>query len=174
MTITAQTQEGMGSLIAIGTQGGSPTYTQIGGNTEIEPPQPKWGKEDVTTLPIGASGTTPPTLTGANFLRKFLKTLQDGGEPKLTGFWQSGDPGQIALYAAYNQPSNSTYGSVYPFKIILPVNLAGGQLTTGDTLTFSAHVMEFAMGKAEPGKPVPYSAALQVDGSVAPTYTEGS
>jgi hypothetical protein len=162
MTITAAPQIGLGMTISIGTLGGSPTYTAILGNTKIVPPEPSWGTEDVTTL------------DAANPYRQFIKALLDQGEAEGSGFWESADPGQIALYAAFLAPSNQANGANYPFKLVLPVNKAGGQTTTGDTATFSALVTKFAMGEGDPGKPIPYKFTLKINGSPIPTFVEGS
>ena len=162
MTLTATPQIGLGTAFSIGTLGGSPTYTAIGGNTKVVPPKPKWGTQDITTL--------SQTSTG----RQWIKDLIDQGEAQGSGFWESADAGQQALQAAFLAPSNQASGANYPFKLVLPVNLAGGQTTTGDTFVFYGLVTDFSIGDAEPGKPIPYEFTIKINGTPAPTYTEGS
>lgn len=162
MTLTATPQIGLGIVLSIGTLGGTPTYTAIGGNTKITPPEPKWGTEDITTIGQATPG------------KQFIKSLLDQGEASAEGFWESADAGQIAVYAAFLAPSNQAGGANYPFKLVLPINLAGGQTTTGDTATFSGLVTDFAVGAAEPGKPVPYKFTVKINGTPVPTFVEGS
>lgn len=162
MTITASPQIGLGTTFSIGTLGGSPTYTAIGGNTKLTPPKPKWGTEDITVIGQSATG------------RQFIKTLIDQGEASGAGFWESGDAGQIALQAAFLAPSNQASGANYPFKLVLPINLPGGQTTTGDTFVFYGIVTDFSVGDAEAGKPIPYEFTIKINGTPVPTYVEGA
>jgi hypothetical protein len=153
------TSQAVAPSISAGTVTGG---TEINGLSDIEPPQPKWGKDKVTPL------------NSANGIERYLKTLIEGGAFKLTGFWESADPGQAALYAAYLTPSNSPNGSVYPFLLVANKNQHAGQSVQGDSQVVGCHVTEFAWGKAEPGKPIPFTCSLEVDGSVDPVYTQGS
>ncbi len=162
MPETAVPQIGLGLTLSIGTQGGAPTYTVIAGLTKVTPPKPKWGTEDVTVLNQAAPD------------RQFIKTLRDLGEIAVEGFRETADPGQQALYTAFLAPSNQVGGGAYPFKIVWAINLAGGQATTGDTATFSGLVTDYADGEAEPGKPIPFTATIKVNGTPAPTFVEGA
>lgn len=162
MTLSAQPQIGLGTLLSIGTLGGSPTFVAIGGSTKLTPPKPKWGTEDITTINQTSLG------------RQFIKTLIDQGEASGSGFWESADAGQIALQAAFLAPSNTANGANYPFKLVLLPNLSGGQVTTGDTFTFSGLVTDFHVGEADPGKPIPYEFTIKINGTPVPTYVEGS
>jgi hypothetical protein len=160
MTQTAQPLIGLGATLSIGTQGGTPTYTAINGVKKITPPKPKWGTEDVTTL------ATPNTG------RRKIKTLLDNGEVAFEGEYESADPGQAAMSAAFLTPSNSASGAAYPFKLVLPIDLAGGQTTIGDTVTFNAMVTGWEMSDVEIDKAVTFSGSLTIDGPV--TVTPGS
>jgi hypothetical protein len=161
MTVSATPQIGLGTILSIGVLTGGPTWTPIGGNTKIVPPKPKWGTEDVTTLNQTSIG------------RQFIKALLDQGEASGSGFWESADAGQIALQAAFLAPSDQANGANYPFKLVLPLNLAGGQATTPDTFTFSGLVTDFSVGDAEPGKSIPYEFTIKINGTPVPTYVEG-
>ena len=160
MTQTAQPLIGLGTTLSIGTQGGSPTYTAIKGIKKITPPNGKWGWEDTTTL----------DTTGVD--RIGIKTLREPGQVDIEGLYESADPGQVALQAAFSTPSNATNGGNYPFKLALPVDLAGGQVTTGDTAAFSAAVTEWAISDDEVDKVITFKAVLKISGAV--TYTEGA
>jgi len=86
MTITASPQIGLGTTFSIGTLGGSPTYTAIGGNTKLQPAQAQ----------MGHGGTSPSLASpppGASSSRRFI----DQGEASGSGFWESGDAGQNRL-----------------------------------------------------------------------------
>jgi len=160
MTLTAAPQIGLGTVVSIGTLGASPTFTAIAKLKKVTPPQPKWGTEDTTTL--DTTGNT----------RTFIKSLIDPGEFTLDGEYASADPGQIALSAAFLAPSNQANGAAYPFKVVLPVNLAGGQTTIGDTFTFSGLVTDFAVQDEDIDKIVMFKATIKISG--AGTYAEGA
>ena len=127
---------------------------------KITPPKPKWGTEDVTTLDTPNTG------------RRKIKTLLDQGEMQISGEWESADPGQVALAAAFSSAAIAVYGTAYPFKIALPIDIAGGQTTTGDTITFNAHVTGWEIDDVEIDKVVAFSAALTIDGAI--TFAEGA
>jgi hypothetical protein len=160
MTLTAAPLVGIGTALSIGTLGGTPTFTVIGGIQKITPPEPKYGTEDVTTL--ATTGNT----------RVKIKTLIDPGEYQIEGLNESADAGQIALEAAFLASSNQVNGAAYPFKLVLPINLAGGQATTGDTEAFNALVTSYSEGEVTIDKTIPFKATLTVTGPS--TYTEGS
>ncbi len=160
MTLTAAPITGLGATLSIGTLGASPTFTVIGGDTKITPPEPKFGTEDTTTLAT------------AGGVRTFIKTLQDPGETTIEGNYESADPGQIALSTAAAAISNQLNGAAYPFKFTLPINGPGGQTTTGDVYAFNALVLSFAVSEVEAGKLVTFKSSLKLTGPI--TYTEGS
>jgi len=54
----------------------------------------------------------------------------------------------------------------------MPVNTVGGQTVGGDSYAFNGLVTDFALGEAEPGKPVPFNATIKITGPI--TATEGS
>lgn len=160
MTQSAAPIIGQGSQLSIGTQGGSPTFTAIVGIRSVKAPAGKWGTEDITTL------------TTSGFSRRFIKTLEEAGEADVSLIWESADPGQVAILAAYAQGSNIALGGDFPFKLVLPINLPGGQTTTADTLTFNALVTDFTRPEVQVDKTITWSFKLKVDGAV--TITEGS
>jgi len=160
MSQTAQTLLGMGAVFSIGTQSATPVFTAVNGVKKITPPKPKWGTEDTTTL---------NTL---NATRTFIKTLMDPGEVSIEGEWQSADPGQLAMAAAFTAAPIAVYGQAYPFKMALPVDTVGGQTTTGDTFTFNALVTDWAMSDVEIDKAVTFSASIKVTGGV--TIVDGA
>ena len=160
MTQTAQPIIGLGAVLSIGTQTASPTYTVVNKIKKVTPPKPKWGTEDVTTLDTPNTG------------RLKIKTLLDNGEVQISGEWESADPGQVALAAAFSSAAIAVYGTAYPFKIALPIDIAGGQTTTGDTSTFNALVTGWEIDDVEIDKVVGFTASLTISGPI--TFTEGS
>lgn len=160
MTQTASPIIGLGAVLSIGTQGGSPTYTAVGKIKTIKPPAPKFGTEDTTTLDAAAG------------VRTFIKTLQDPGEMDVTVLWESADAGQVAVLAAFATLSNSANGAGYPFKLALPIDLSGGQTTTGDTFTFAGLVVDYSGPELQADKTVTWSFKVKVSGAV--TLAEGA
>jgi hypothetical protein len=160
MTQVAATLLGIATVFSIGTQGGTPTYTAINGLNKISPPAGKFGTEDVTTF------------NSAGLDRVFVKTLRDPGEVSIEGEYESADPGQLALQTAFSTSSNSASGGAYPFKLVLPIDLQGGQTTTGDSFAFNALVTDWAIPDVEIDKVVTFKAMLKITGPV--TATEGS
>jgi hypothetical protein len=159
MTQSAQPLIGLGAALSIGTQGGSPTYIAVGKIKNIKPPSPKFGQEDVTTLDSGS-------------VRRFIKTLQDPGEMDVSVYWESADAGQVAVLAAFSTLSNSTNGADYPWKLQFPVNLEGGQTSTGDLFAFSGFVSEYTGPETQPDKTITWGFKVKIDGAI--TITEGS
>jgi hypothetical protein len=157
MTQTAQPLLGIGTTLSIGTQGGGSTFVVIGYIKKITPPAGKWGWEDTTTL------NTPGVDKIGN------KTLRDPGEVSIEGLYESADAGQIALQAAFNVGSNTTNGDKFPFKLALPVNLPGGEITTGELFAFNAAVTEWAISDVEDEKDITFKASLKVSGPTTPT-----
>lgn len=160
MTQTAQPIIGLGASLSIGTQGGSPTYTAVGKTKQIKAPAPKWGTEDTTTIDT------------AGGIRTFIKTLQDPGEMDVTVLWESADPGQAAVLAAFSTLSNTANGAAYPFKLALPVDLPGAQTTTGDTFAFNGLVVDYTGPEVQVDKTVTWSFKVKLTGGI--TLTEGS
>ena len=160
MTLTAKPLVGIGAVLSIGTLGGTPTFTAINGIKQFKSPSQKWSTEDVTTL---------DSTGGA---RVFVKTIQDPGGADISLMWESADAGQIALWNAFAASSNQANGAAYPFKLVLPINGAGGQTTTGDTFTFSALVTDVQNPEVQVDKAITWSVKLQVSGPI--TYVEGT
>jgi hypothetical protein len=101
-----------------------------------------------------------------------MKTIRDPGELSLEGMYESADLGQVALSAAFAASSNQLNGAAYPFKLVLPINLNGGQLTTGDTSTFNGLVTDFALSDVEKDKELTFKATIKLTGSG--TFVEGA
>jgi hypothetical protein len=170
MTQTAQAVLGLLAKLYIATtQGTAITVsagvvtggTVISGLTKITPPKPKWATEDITTL------------NNADSYRRFLKTLIEGGEIQIEGNWESADPGQIALAAAFNSAPIATYGQNFGFLLMLQTDVVGGQTVSGDQWSYpSCLVTDFVLGEAEVDKRVPFSATLKIN--AAPVFTAGS
>jgi hypothetical protein len=160
MTQTAAPVIGLGAVLSIGTQGGSPTYAAVGKIKTIKAPQPKFGTEDTTTIDT------------AGGVRTFIKTLQDPGEMDVSVLWESADAGQVSVLAAFNTLSNSANGAAYPFKLALPIDLPGGQTTTGDTFTFNALVTEYTGPEVQADKTITWSFKCKLSGAI--TFAEGA
>jgi hypothetical protein len=169
MSQTAAPILGMGTKLYIATAQATPPTILSGvvtGGTliakvlKVSPPKPKYGTEDITTL-------DSPSNT-----RIFMKTLLDPGEVTVEGESASADPGQIALAAALTSAPVATVGQAWPFLLVMPVNTVGGQTVGGDSYAFNGLVTDFALGEAEPGKPVPFNATIKITGPI--TATEGS
>lgn len=159
MTQTAQPNIGSQITISIGTQGASPTYTVINGITKATPPQQKFGTYDKTALTTG--------------FKKAGKTIPDYGELSIEGYYESADPGQAALAAAFAVLDNSTYGGDFPFEVQLPPLLSGGQTTTGDLIKFNGPVTEFqSFQSVEADRALMFKATIKVNS--APVVTLGS
>jgi len=169
MTQTAAPLLGLATKLYIATsQATAPTITAgsvtggtlIGKIKKITPPKPKFGTEDTTTLDT------------AGGVRTFIKTLQDPGELTIEGEYESADPGQVLLQSSFATLSNSANGAAWPFLLLYPTNLQGGQTVNGDSDAFSGLVTDWSVGEAEPDKPLTFSATVKVTGAV--TFTEGS
>jgi hypothetical protein len=158
MPQTAAPLIGSGITMSIGTQGATPAYTPISGLTKVTPPPQKFGTTDTTTLTTG--------------YKKVMKTIPDYGEVTIEGIYESADPGQIALAAAFGTLANSTNGGDYPFEIQMPPNLAGGQTATGDLVKFVGPVTEFATDQESAEKEVTFKATIKVN--AMPVVTLGS
>ncbi|ACT00221.1 phage tail tube protein [Paenibacillus sp. JDR-2] len=84
----------------------SGTKIQIGANyvaelTSISGPELSADTIDVTTL-------------DSNGWREFLQGLKDGGEVSISGFFNTSDIGQMAVYQAFNQGSLDSYTILFP------------------------------------------------------------
>ena len=115
------------------------------------------------------SGRRDDTAGG---VRTFVKTLVDGGELDVNVLWESADPGQAAVLAAFATLSNSTNGAAYPFKLALPINLPGGQTTTGDTFAFNGLVTDYSAPELQADKTVTWSFKVKL--TSLPALTDGA
>jgi hypothetical protein len=90
MTVSAQPTVGLGAVLSIGTQGGSPAYTPVGKIKTIKAPQPKFGT-DVSVLwesadagqvaVLAAFATISNSANGADYPFKLaLPVNLSGGE----------------------------------------------------------------------------------------------
>jgi hypothetical protein len=169
MTETAQPIIGVSSKLYIATSQATPPTiaagvvtggTAVGKIKTIKAPQPKFGTEDTTTLdtPVGT--------------RTFIKTLQDPGDMDVNVLWESADPGQTAVLTAFNTQSNSANGAAFPFLLVLPTNLEGGQTTEGDAFAFSALVTDYSGPELQVDKTIAWSFKVKITGPI--TFTEGS
>ena len=101
-----------------------------------------------------------------NYAKEFIKGMIDSGTVPIEGNYVFGDPGQIALAAAFADRANA-----YAFQLTLPKQ--AGQTTSGDTFTFNALVMQFTrLGDLDPKKVVMVKGELQITGGIA--YAAGS
>jgi predicted secreted protein len=144
---------GFGTILSIGTSGGTPTYTAIAEIKGIQLSGSQNKTEDVTNM--GSPGRA----------EEFIVTTLMAGEFTLNGNKESlsGDAGQVAMNAAFSS------GAVLPFKIVFPLGPA--QTTTGDTYTFTAMVEELSWD-SQFDKAITFSAKLKVSGVI--TATAGS
>lgn len=145
---------GTGAVISIGgVTGGTDTFVPIG--------------EVLTAKLAGAKrGIVTTTSFDSGGVASKLGTILDSGNATLTTTRVSSDLGQLAVIAAFNaQPA-----AAYDFKIVLP--LAPGQLTTGDTIAFSAIVSAAGDFDIDISKQSEYTFTLDISG--AKTFTAGA
>lgn len=94
--------------------------------------------------------------------REFIATMRDNGTCKLSGNRVSADAGQLLVEAGYAS------GLLQSFTLVIDKTPA--QVTTGDTYTFSALIMERAFTVAV-DKEVDYQITLKISGAVG--FVEG-
>jgi hypothetical protein len=137
---------GIGAVVSIGgITGGTDTFVVIG---------------EVTTAKLAGAkrGIVTTTSFDSGGVASKLGTVLDSGQVTLTTTRVSSDAGQLAVIAAFNtQPA-----AAYDFKIVLP--LAPGQLTTGDTITFSAVVSAAGDFDIDISKQSEYTFTLDISG----------
>lgn len=144
---------GKGLQLAVNTGSvSSPTYTPVGEGLSVDLAA-KMGTDDATSFDSSAT--------------EYIATMPDGGEIKFTANRVSSDAGQAAVQAA--GPLGANAGELTMFKITAPK--ASGQMTNGDSWTFSALVTEFNPA-FKPDKKTTMSGTLRVSNGI--TYTEGS
>lgn len=129
-------------------------YILVGEIKNTDPGKGQFDKEDVSNFE-------------SDLDKEYLKLMRDNGAPKISGNRVSGDAGQLAVVAAYNDGDNP-----YMIQITLPINKKIGQTTTGDVYTYDALVMGQSFGPVEVNKAIPFECELQITGPV--TFTAGS
>lgn len=80
---------------------------------------------------LSADTIDTTTLDSDGGYRDFIAGFKDGGEVSLSGFLDTGDTGQIAVYNAFNVGSRDSY------SILFPPELGGGWNFTGIVTGFS-------------------------------------
>ena len=137
---------GLGTILSIGTTGGTPTFTTVGEVKSFSQSGRQVSTEDVTNMQSSA--------------KEFIPTLVDSGTWDITGNRVSSDAGQVAMEAAFQGLT------VLPFKIQLPKTST--QNSTGDLFTFNALVQEldYTVGV---DKATTFSCKLKVSGLIALT-----
>ena len=94
------------------------------------------------------------TLDSTGGYRDYVQGYRDAGTLHLEGYYDSDDAGQAALRTAYANGNAGTAVITFP---------------DGAKATFSAYVKGYALGAAEVGGAVGFSATLRLTGGV--TYT---
>jgi hypothetical protein len=145
---------GIGAVISIGNiTGTTDTFVAIGEVVDAKFSGAK--RAIVTTTSFDSAGVASK-----------LGTILDSGTVTLTTTRVSSDAGQVAVLAAFNaQPSNA-----YDFKVVLP--LAPGQVSIGDTLTFSAVISAAGDFDIDISKQAEYTFTVEISG--AKTLVVGS
>lgn len=105
---------------------------------------------DIGGMNLTADHIETTTLDSASNFRTFIQKLKDGGDITASGFFNPGDAGQAALYAAFGT------GAVTAFTILFPSTL-------GASWTFNAIVVEVKTG-AKVGDAIPWDVKLKVTG----------
>jgi hypothetical protein len=147
---------GTGCVVSIGgVTGGTDTFVAVGEVSNAKFSGAKRGVIEVTNFDSGG-------------IAQKLGTVLDSGQVHLSVVRVPNDPGQLAVIAAFNaQPAVA-----YDFKVVLPINAADGQVTTGDTITFSAIVSSAGDFDIEISKEATFDFVLDITG--AKTYVAGA
>lgn len=136
-----------------GTSGTPPTSgagTAVGEVGDVAFNRGKWMDDDVTNFESGSD-------------KEIIETIRDNGDVTVSGNRVSGDAGQEAVESAYGAGTKSN------FKLVLPKT--PGQVTSGDTYTFSAFVIS-ADFTVTTTKKIDYKVSLKTTGLVV--FTAGS
>jgi hypothetical protein len=152
MAYTAsEAQSGLGTLLQINTSGDSP---------------PSWTTiNEVIDFSMSGKNMFDDTTNMQSTAKEFLATLPDPGKLTCTMNRVSTDAGQKAIFNAFNTRNRMN------FQIVLPINYAAGQTTTGDTYSFLAYV-ETLQPDFKTDKKVVSKMDLQITGGVG--FVEGS
>jgi hypothetical protein len=147
----SKAQSGLGSLLQVNGGGASPpTWTTIGEVIEGTM-SPKNLFDDTTNLQSTA--------------KEFLAVLPDPGKVTMTMNRVSNDPGQVFMQGSFQNRTRLQY------QLVLPVNVAAGQTTTGDVYGFLAYVEDLAPD-IKTDKKLVSKFTLQVTGGI--TLTVGT
>jgi hypothetical protein len=140
----SKSQTGLGAVLSIGgVAGGTDTWVPVAELDKMPAElMPKW--------------KTTPTTHFQSTMESVGKAIPGTTELTFEGNRVTSDAGMIALRAAYAAPQ------AYDFKIVLPINLADGQATTGDTLSFTAKVLEIK-ADAQPDQTIKISTTVVLD-----------
>jgi|GEM_PF-2794200 len=142
---------GKGTILSIGSGGGSETFTAVAEVTDIKGLSYKMGSVDSTSLDSTNS--------------EVIATLPDYGEVSMTGKMLPLDPGQLSIASTF------AAGTMRDFTLQLPK--AGGQATTGDKYAFTGLITEYSpFTDVSPTKPLEFSFKVKVN--ALPTKTAGS
>jgi hypothetical protein len=145
----AQTASGTAFSINTGTVT-TPVYTLIG--------------ELINPRQTGAKNNTAEVTNLQSTAEEFISTLPSPGNWEFTCNRVTGDTGQIAVLASFNNKTKVLY------KLVLPLSPA--QTTTGDSYVFSAIVETFAISDIDPKKAITITGSLKVSGGT--TFTAGT
>lgn len=122
----------VGTRIKIGT-------TYIAGLTSIDAP------------PRSADTLDTTTLDSAGGYRTFIGGFKDGGEITISGYFESGDLGQIALNAAFEA------GSLQDYEITFPAEMSA-------SWTFKGVVTAYQAGSASLEDLLAFEATIKISG----------
>lgn len=115
------------------------------------------GLKSIGGLELSADTIDATTLDSDGGYREFIGGFKDAGEVSASGFFGPNDPGQAALYAAFES------GAVIPFQILFPARL-------GATWSFNGVVTGFST-TAELEDAVNFEATIKVSGKPSLSLT---
>lgn len=113
------------------------------------------GLTSIGGLELSADTIDTTTLDSDGGYREFIGGFKDGGEVSLSGFFEPGNAGQSAFYAAFES------GDTLPFSILFPAAF-------GASWVFNGVVTAFSTG-AELEEAVSFEGTIKVSGK--PTLT---
>jgi hypothetical protein len=151
--MSSKAQSGVGAIFSVSTTS-TGSYLPVG---------------DITSAPYKAGELgTVSTTNLQSVTEEIAPTLQKLGTIPLKGNRVSTDPGQALLYANFQAvPKVPIF-----WRLQLPVNLVGGQSTTGDLFSGSAWVLSYEIDDVDPTKIITFTTSLTVIG--AATFVEGA
>lgn len=148
-------QSGLTTVLSIGGVASSTaSYHAVGEVDDIPDFLPEWEMVDTTNLESSMKEMKPVILGTKDVSLQCNRV--------------STDTGQAECLTAYS----GTPPVPYWFKIVLPINVAAGQATTGDTWIFTAYVKKCGPKDVKATEWVKQAIDLTIVS--APVYTEGS